>query len=80
VLPTAFVAEWHDRPDEAKREAQRLRDEIMRAVREGRTHLLLPFSGQTAGMVRDILPAAEVVNRIVADAESALKSGAALTG
>jgi nitronate monooxygenase/enoyl-[acyl-carrier protein] reductase II len=80
VLPTAFVAEWHDRPDEAKREAQRLRDEIMRAVREGRTHELLPFSGQTAGMVRDILPAAEVVNRIVADAESALKSGAALTG
>ncbi|MGH2615908.1 MAG: NAD(P)H-dependent flavin oxidoreductase [Thermomicrobiales bacterium] len=78
VLRTAFVDAWRDRPDDAKREAERLRGEIMQALREGRAHELVPFSGQTAGLVREILPAAEIVNRIVRDAEQALRAGARL--
>jgi len=33
----------------------------------------LPFTGQTAGMVHDILPAREIVERMVSEAELALK-------
>jgi len=38
----------------------------------------LPFTGQTAGLIRDILPAAEIVKKIVAEAEDALKGAARL--
>src|ERR671939_473291 len=72
VLPTPFVREWSGRTEEARIETQRLRDEIRSAIRERTTHELLPFTGQTAGMVRDILPAKEIVERMVYEAELAL--------
>src|SRR6266568_739550 len=59
VLETPFVEEWNRRRTEAAAEAQSLRDELMQGLREGRAHELVPFGGQTAGMIRDILPAAE---------------------
>ena len=32
----------------------------------------LPFTGQSAGLIDDVLPAAEIVARVVAEAEEAL--------
>jgi enoyl-[acyl-carrier protein] reductase II len=55
-----------------KREAERLRREVMDAILQGREHELLPFTGQSAGMIGEILPAAEIVHGIAADAEEAL--------
>ena len=78
VLPTSFIEQWRDHPEEVQRQAERLRGEIMNALREGRGHELVPFAGQTAGMVRDILPAAEIVRRMVVEAERALTAGARL--
>jgi enoyl-[acyl-carrier protein] reductase II len=72
VLSTPFVAEWRDRPDEVRREAERLRGEVIAAVRERRTEELLPFTGQTAGLIDDILPAGEIVRQVVAMAERLL--------
>jgi enoyl-[acyl-carrier protein] reductase II len=73
VLRTSFVRTWSGRTEEARREAQRLRDEVRSAIRGRTTHELLPFTGQTAGMVRDVLPAGETVHRMVAEADRALK-------
>jgi enoyl-[acyl-carrier protein] reductase II len=73
VLRTPFVAEWNQRLDEAKQEARRLRDELMTAIGQGRAHELVPFTGQTAGMIHEILPAGEIVRRMVAEAEEALR-------
>jgi enoyl-[acyl-carrier protein] reductase II len=78
VIETDFVAAWEVRPDQAKREAERLRAEIMGSVQQGRPHELTPFTGQTAGLVHDLPPAAEVVRRMVAEAEDALERAAAL--
>ncbi len=78
VLHTPFVDEWHENRDEAERCAERLRGEIFAAVREGRSHEILPFSGQTAGLIDEILPAGEIVRQIVADAETRLKRAASL--
>jgi nitronate monooxygenase/enoyl-[acyl-carrier protein] reductase II len=75
VLVTPFVHAWQDRPQDATDQAEQLRGEIFRALREGRAHELVPFTGQTAGLVDDILPAAEIVRRLVAEAEQVL-SGA----
>ena len=46
--------------------------EILRAVRAGGGHELLPFTGQSAQLVHDVAPAREVVARLVVEAERAL--------
>jgi enoyl-[acyl-carrier protein] reductase II len=72
VLGTPFVEEWQGRADDAQKESDRLRAQVVTALREGRAHELVPFSGQTAGMIRDVLPAAEIIRRLIAEAEQAL--------
>jgi enoyl-[acyl-carrier protein] reductase II len=72
VLRTSFVEEWSGRTREARMEAERLRDEVLSAIRGRTTHELLPFTGQTAGMVHEVSPAGEIVERMVAEAERAL--------
>jgi enoyl-[acyl-carrier protein] reductase II len=74
VLETPFVEEWNRRRSEAAAEAPRLREEIMQALQEDRAHELVPFSGQSAGMIRHVLDAAEIVRQIVDGAEAALGS------
>jgi enoyl-[acyl-carrier protein] reductase II len=73
VMRTPFVEEWQRRPEEARREAERLRDEVVSLVRQRRPHELVPFTGQTAGMIRDVLPAGEIVRGMAAEAEQALE-------
>jgi enoyl-[acyl-carrier protein] reductase II len=52
--------------------------ELIAAIRSGRGDQYLPFAGQSVGLVHDILPAAEIVRRTVADAAATL-ARAALT-
>jgi enoyl-[acyl-carrier protein] reductase II len=72
VLRTPFVEGWSGRTQEARMEAERLREEVLSAIRGRTTHELLPFTGQTAGLVHDILPAGEIVEEMVAEAQRAL--------
>ncbi len=46
---------------------------LLEAVRAGRGEDLLPFTGQSAGLVHDVLPAAEVIERLVSEAVAALQ-------
>ena len=73
ALSSPFIEAWQHRREDAKREAERLRGEVMAAIKQGRLGELLPCAGQSTGMIRDIVPAAEIVRRIVAEAEEALK-------
>jgi enoyl-[acyl-carrier protein] reductase II len=72
ALRTSFLEEWQHRRDDARREASRLRNELITGIQQGRLYEYFPFTGQTAGMIQDILPAAEIVRRLVAEAEEAL--------
>jgi enoyl-[acyl-carrier protein] reductase II len=78
VIRTDFVAEWEEQPDEARRQADRLRAEIMGSLERGRPHELTPFAGQSAGLIHDVLPAAEIVRGMVSVAEDALERATAL--
>jgi len=73
VLESPFVEEWNRRLGEVAAEAPRLREDLMRAFQEGRAHELVPFSGQTASMIRDVRPAADIVRQLVEEAEAALR-------
>jgi enoyl-[acyl-carrier protein] reductase II len=72
-LRTPFIETWQQRRDEAQREADRLRGELLAATQQGRLHEMFPVAGQSAGLIRDIVPAGEIVQRIVAEAQLALE-------
>jgi hypothetical protein len=42
------------------------------AIQAGNVHEVMPTAGQTAGAIRELLPAAEIVGRMVPAAERAL--------
>lgn len=72
-LPTPFIEEWQQQPEEAKRQAGQIQSQVGAAIQQGRLGDLVPFTGQTAGMIREVLPAAEIVRRLVAEAEEAVQ-------
>jgi len=73
AIRTPFIEEWQQHRDEARQEAERLQGELMTALQQGRIHEFVPFAGQSAGAIREILPAGEIVRRMVAEAEEALE-------
>ena len=75
VLRSGFVDEWRARASDAAAAAERLQAEVMGAVREGRTHEVVAFTGQTVGLIGDVRPAADIVRDLVTGAERALELG-----
>jgi nitronate monooxygenase/enoyl-[acyl-carrier protein] reductase II len=73
VIRTEFVAEWEHRPAEAGERAATLRGQIMETISAGRPHELTPFSGQSAGLIGEVLPAGEIVRRMALEAEETLR-------
>jgi nitronate monooxygenase/enoyl-[acyl-carrier protein] reductase II len=53
---------------------------LLAAVRAGGGHDLMPFSGQSVELVHDIVPAAELVERIVAQTRQALARATIFAG
>jgi enoyl-[acyl-carrier protein] reductase II len=78
ALRTPFQERWNERRPEARAQAEAIRAEMLPALQAGRFHEYVPFAGQTVGLIRDILPAGEIVRRLMAEATSALQQGAAL--
>jgi nitronate monooxygenase/enoyl-[acyl-carrier protein] reductase II len=77
-LPTPFLEEWSGKRDEARRERDRLRGEILATHQAGRPHETLLTAGQTAGGIKELLPVAEIMRRFVAETEAALSRAPAL--
>jgi nitronate monooxygenase/enoyl-[acyl-carrier protein] reductase II len=64
---------YAERPVGARAASDRLREMVRTAAADGRLHELLPFTGQSAGLVHNA-PAAVVIDRIQAEAAPALRS------
>jgi len=73
-LHTAFLDEWSARPEEARQNADRLRSLIVASHQAGRPHETLLTAGQTAGGIKAVLPVAEIMRSLVAEAEAALSA------
>jgi nitronate monooxygenase/enoyl-[acyl-carrier protein] reductase II len=71
-IHTAFLDEWSAKRGEARRERDRLRNEIVSTTQAGRPHATLLTAGQTAGGITQILGLAEMMRTLVAEAEAAL--------
>ena len=70
ALATPLTTQLREHPEwiDAKVMGLRLREALL----AGRGHEFLPFTGQSAGLIDDVLPAAEIVARVMAEAEEAL--------
>jgi enoyl-[acyl-carrier protein] reductase II len=72
VLHTEWVDRYNRDPQAVVAERGRLAAELVEAVKAGRGHELVPFTGQTAGMINSVRPAGEILVEMVADAEQLL--------
>jgi enoyl-[acyl-carrier protein] reductase II len=73
ALETDFVRYWQDparRPD-----AQQLQADVLEAIGQGRMERFVPFTGQSAGLIHDVRPAADIVRALVDGAAEALRAG-----
>jgi nitronate monooxygenase/enoyl-[acyl-carrier protein] reductase II len=71
-LHTPFLDEWSAKREEARRERDRLRAHIVSTHQAGRQCETLLTAGQTAGGITAILPVAEIMQRLITEAEAAL--------
>jgi NAD(P)H-dependent flavin oxidoreductase YrpB (nitropropane dioxygenase family) len=72
TIKTRFVEELEAKPGLAAEEVDRLGRQLMDAARSNTLHELVPTAGQSSGGIIEVLPAAEIVDRIIAEAEQAL--------
>ena len=72
-LRSSFIDTWNERRTEARKQSDRLLGQLLELTQQGRIGEALPAAGQSAGLIRDIVPAGEIVRRIVEDARLALE-------
>jgi enoyl-[acyl-carrier protein] reductase II len=77
-LRSDFTERWEARRDELQADPTPAIAEILAAVEAGNVEDLLIFGGQSAGLIRDAPPVAEVVRQLVAEAEEVLRGAADL--
>jgi len=78
-LHTPFLDEWSAKPEQARRNRDRLRHQIVSTTQAGQPHATLLTAGQTAGGIKDIPTVAELMRRLVAETEAALSRAIKLT-
>jgi NAD(P)H-dependent flavin oxidoreductase YrpB (nitropropane dioxygenase family) len=74
VVRTRFIEEWLGREPEVRHRREELWSMLERAEGEGRLEYRISHVGQCAGLIDAILPAGDVVRRIVAEAEDILRT------
>jgi nitronate monooxygenase/enoyl-[acyl-carrier protein] reductase II len=71
-IKTPWVDELAAKPGLTEEESERAGQQLMDASRADALYELLPTAGQSSGGITEVLPAAEIVSRIIAEAELAL--------
>ena len=77
-IHTEFLDRWSANRDEARRDRDRLKTEIISTTQAGRPHATLLTAGQTAGGITDIPAVAELMRRLVAGSEAVLTRASGL--
>ena len=74
TLHAEFVDRWNHRPEEARDHAEEIRTTILAAIRGGRMHEVMPWAGETVGLIEDVQPAGQIVRDITREAEAYLEA------
>lgn len=73
TLRNSFTEKWSRNPDGLKANAERERERFLAARDAGDTDIAAVIVGEGAGLVSGVLPAADIVRNMVAQAEQALR-------
>jgi nitronate monooxygenase/enoyl-[acyl-carrier protein] reductase II len=73
-IRTPFMDEWQGKRETARAERKRLSNEMHAAMSAGRRHEVILTAGQSAGGIKDVLPVAQIIQRMMAEAEAALSA------
>jgi enoyl-[acyl-carrier protein] reductase II len=77
-LRTPFLDEWSAKREDARRDRDRLRAQIISTRQAGRQHETMLPAGQTAGGINEILPVADIIRGLIAETEAALSKASCL--
>jgi enoyl-[acyl-carrier protein] reductase II len=72
ALRSSFTDHWAQHRDEARSNPTRVEEQLNAARVDGQLHRLMAPTGQSAGLIRDIAPAGDIVRRLIDEAEQVL--------
>lgn len=78
AIRNLFLTEWSDRAGDAAACAAELAPRLMQSLTAGDMELFPPMAGQGCGIIADVVPAAELVRRVAAEAGAVLDRLASL--
>jgi hypothetical protein len=73
VLRTSNLDRWLADPQTLAAELPALGPAQMSAILAGEGHQYVPFAGQSAGLIHDIRPAADIVRSVVDEADAIIR-------
>jgi enoyl-[acyl-carrier protein] reductase II len=76
-LRTALIDQLESHPESV--DANAIGPSLVADIKAGGGHDRLPFTGQSAGLIHDIAPAAEIMTRLIEETETALRSAQAMS-
>jgi enoyl-[acyl-carrier protein] reductase II len=74
VVRNAFIDEWYGREADLAAVQGQVSDRVRAAIADGTFHELVVVTGEVAGAIHEILPAAEIVRAVAAGAEEVLQA------
>lgn len=74
VVRNPFIDEWYEREEDVRAMKDQLVQQVRTAMGDGSLHELLVITGEVAGGIQEILPAAEIVRLMATEAEQVLQS------
>jgi enoyl-[acyl-carrier protein] reductase II len=77
-LRTPFLDDWNSRLDEVESRREQLAAEVAAMYESDRGLDVVRAAGQSAGAIRDVLPVAEIVQGMIAEAETELRNAGML--
>lgn len=77
AIRTPFIDHWQEHRRAAKKHAKRLLGEVVTLIKKNRQHEAIPMAGQSAGLIREILPVDEILRQMVDEAVRAITQSAA---
>jgi len=80
TLNSEFIAEWQAKAALPGFQPGEMVQQALSLAMEGRLGEIVPFAGQSAGAISEVRPASEIIEAIMAQAESAARGTVALFG
>ena len=74
VVRNSFIDEWHGREEDVRRAKGQLVERMRAAISDGTVHEFLVVTGEVAGAIDEVLPAAEIVRQMATGAEEVLQA------